>query len=278
MTKTWLITGANRGLGRVFAKAALERGDRVALTSRKLEALDDLVATYDEQVVPLKLDVTDRAACFATVSEAAEKLGRIDVVVNNAGYGLFGMVEELSEQQMRDQMEVNFFGLFHMTQAIMPVLRAQKAGHIIQISTVGGVVTFPSLGGYHASKWAVEGLSDALAQEAALFGIKVTLVEPGPYMTDWAGNSATHATPIDAYDPLREAMKERQSQMPPAMYGEPDATGPAILKLVDAENPPLRLFLGALPTMMVPGIYQARLATWEEWKDVSVAATKVSHG
>ena len=212
------------------------------------------------------------------LEQAAEKLGRIDVVVNNAGYGLFGMVEELSEQQMRDQMEVNFFGLFHMTQAVMPVLRAQKAGHIVQISTVGGVVTFPGLGGYHASKWAVEGLSDTLAQEAAPFGIKVTLVEPGPYMTDWAGRSATHATPIEAYDPLREAMKERQSQMPPAMFGEPDATGPAILKLVDAENPPLRLFLGALPTMMVPGIYQAGLATWEEWKDVSVAATKVSHG
>ncbi|WP_137131009.1 SDR family oxidoreductase [Rhizobium sp. FY34] len=278
MTKTWLITGANRGFGRVFAKSALERGDRVALTSRKLEALDDLVATYGEQVLALKLDVTDRGACFATVSEAAEKLGRIDVVVNNAGYGLFGMVEELSEQQMRDQMEVNFFGLFHMTQAVMPVLRAQKAGHIVQISTVGGVVTFPGLGGYHASKWAVEGLSDTLAQEAAPFGIKVTLVEPGPYMTDWAGSSATHAIPIGAYDPQRQAMKERQSQMPPAMYGEPDATGPAILKLVDSENPPLRLFLGALPTMMVPGIYQARLDTWEEWKDVSVAATKVSHG
>lgn len=278
MTKTWLVTGANRGLGRVFAKAALERGDRVALTSRKLEALDDLVATYGEQVVPLKLDVTDRAACFATVSAAAEQLGRIDVVVNNAGYGLFGMVEELSEQQMRDQMEVNFFGLFHMTQAVMPVLRAQKGGHIVQISTVGGVVTFPGLGGYHASKWAVEGLSDALAQEAALFGIKVTLVEPGPYMTDWAGNSATHAAPIEAYDPLRQALTERQSQMPPSMFGDPDATAPAILKLVDAENPPLRLFLGALPTMMVPDIYQARLTTWEEWKDVSVAATKVSHG
>lgn len=278
MTKTWLITGANRGLGHVFAKAALERGDRVALTSRKLEALDNLVATYGEQVLPLKLDVTDRAACFAIVSEAAEKLGRIDVVVNNAGYGLFGMVEELSEQQMRDQMEVNFYGLFHMTQAVMPVLRAQKAGHIVQISTVGGVMTFPGLGGYHASKWAVEGLSEALAQEATLFDIKVTLVEPGPYMTDWAGNSATHTTPIEAYDPLRQAMKERQSQMPPSMYGEPDAAGPAILKLIDAENPPLRLFLGVLPTMIVPDIYQARLATWQEWKDVSVAATKVTHG
>ncbi|PTT87521.1 short-chain dehydrogenase/reductase [Pelomonas sp. HMWF004] len=277
MSKTWLITGANRGLGRVFATAALARGDRVAATSRQLEALSDLVEKFADQVLPLQLDVTDRAACVEVVAAAARQLGRLDVVVNNAGYGLFGMVEELSEQQMRDQMEVNFFGLFHMTQAVLPVLRAQGQGHIVQISTVGGVIAFPGLGGYHASKWAVEGLTESLAQEVGAFGIKTTLVEPGPYTTDWAGSSAVHAAPIDAYGPLRSAMTQRQAQMPPAMLGEPEAAGPAILQLVDAPNPPQRLFLGVVPTLFVPDAYQARLATWEAWKDVSVAATKVQH-
>lgn len=273
--KNWLITGANRGLGRAFALAALERGDRVVATARDGAGLADLVERFGQAVIPLELDVTDRAACFAVVAAGAKALGHLDVVVNNAGYGLFGMIEELTEAQLRDQMEVNFFGLFHMTQAVLPVLRGQGAGHIVQISTVGGVMTFPGLGGYHASKWAVEGLSDALAQEVAGLGIKVTLVEPGPYATDWAGASAIHAAPIAAYDPLRAALAARQ--MPADVYGDPAAVGPAILALVDAENPPLRLFLGVLPTMMVPATYQARLAEWEAWKDVSIAATKVAH-
>jgi NAD(P)-dependent dehydrogenase (short-subunit alcohol dehydrogenase family) len=274
--KHWLITGANRGLGRAFAEAALARGDKVAATARDVAGLDDLVSTYGAAVTPLTLDVTDRAACLATVAAAQAALGRIDVVVNNAGFGLFGMVEELTEAQMRDQMEVNFFGLFHMTQAVLPVLRAQGSGHVVQISTVGGVMTFPGLGGYHASKWAVEGLTDALAQEVAGLGIKVTLVEPGPYATDWAGASAQHAAPIAAYDPVRAALAARQ--IPPEVYGDPAAVGPAILALVDAEAPPLRLFLGVLPTMLVPGVYADRLAEWEAWKAVSVAATQVRNG
>jgi NAD(P)-dependent dehydrogenase (short-subunit alcohol dehydrogenase family) len=272
----WLVTGANRGLGRAIALAALERGDRVAATARDVAGLADLTARHADRVVPLKLDVTDRSACFAVVEWAQEALGRLDVVVNNAGYGLFGMVEELTEAQMRDQMEVNFFGLFHMTQAVLPVLRAQGAGHIVQISTVGGVMTFPGLGGYHASKWAVEGLSEALAQEVAALGIAVTLVEPGPYATDWAGASATHAAPIADYDPVRAALAARQ--LPPELYGDPAAIGPAILKLVDSDAPPRRMFLGAVPTMMVPPVYQARLAEWDAWKDVAIAATKVQHG
>lgn len=273
--KNWLITGANRGLGRAFALAALERGDRVVATARDVTGLADLVHRFGDLIVPMTLDVTDRAACFSVVNAAARALGHLDVVVNNAGYGLFGMIEELTETQIRDQMEVNFFGLFHMTQAVLPVLRGQGAGHIIQISTVGGVMTFPGLGGYHASKWAVEGLSDALAQEVAGLGIKVTLVEPGPYATDWAGASATHAAPIAAYDPLRAALAARQ--MPADVYGDPAAVGPAIFALVDSDAPPLRLFLGVLPTMMVPATYQARLTEWEAWKRVSIAATKVPH-
>jgi NAD(P)-dependent dehydrogenase (short-subunit alcohol dehydrogenase family) len=274
--KNWLITGANRGLGRAFATAALSRGDRVAATARDVAGLADLVTQFGDAVVPVTLDVTDRAACFAAVQQAKDALGTLDVVINNAGYGLFGMVEELTETQMRDQMEVNFFGLFHMTQAVLPVLRAQGAGHIVQISTVGGVMTFPSLGGYHASKWAVEGLTDALVQEVAGLGIKVTLVEPGPYATDWAGASATHAAPITAYDGVRAALAAQQ--IPPELYGDPAAVGPAILKLVDAHKPPLRLFLGVVPTMLVPGVYQGRLVEWDAWKDVAIAATQVQNG
>jgi len=276
MTKNWLITGANRGLGRSFAIAALERGDRVAATSRKLDGLSELVQRFGDKVVPVVLDVTDRSSCFAAVETATRALGQLDVVVNNAGYGLFGMVEELTEQQMRDQMEVNFFGLLNMTQAVLPVFRAQGQGHIIQLSTVGGVVAFPGLGGYHASKWAVEGLTEALAQEVAGFGLKVTLVEPGPYATDWAGSSAVHATPIADYDAVREGLAARR--LPPELNGDPAAVGEAILKLVDAAAPPLRLFLGVIPTMLVPGVYQARLAEWDAWKDVAISATQVRHG
>ncbi len=278
MSKTWLITGSNRGLGRVFATAALERGDRVAATARNPESLADLVEKYGDRIVPLQLDVTSRDQCRKVAATAAQALGHLDVVVNNAGYGLFGMVEEVTEQQMRDQMEVNFFGLFHMTQAVLPILRGQGHGHIVQLSTIGGIVSFAGLGAYHASKWAVEGLSEALSQELVGTGVRLTLVEPGPYQTDWAGNSAVHAMPIDAYAQVRDAMQARQAQMPPELFGEPEATGPAILALVDSDTPPLRLFLGVLPTMIVPGAYADRLATWDSWKEVAVAATRVNHG
>jgi NAD(P)-dependent dehydrogenase (short-subunit alcohol dehydrogenase family) len=266
MSKNWFITGASRGFGKEFAKNALQRGDRVAATARDLADLDDLVQEFGDAVLPLQLDVTDRDASFAAVGSAAERFGRLDVVVNNAGYGLFGAIEELSEQQLRDQIEVNLFGVFHVTQAVLPILREQGAGHIIQISTIGGVAAFPSLGGYHASKWALEGLTESLAQEVAGFGIKVTLVEPGGYSTDWAGSSASHADPQPQYDGLRAAMAERQSGSQP---GDPVAAGRAILKLVDAAEPPLRVFFGTQPTQIAPHIYQQRLEGWKQWEWLS---------
>lgn len=269
MSKVWFITGTSRGFGREFAAAALGRGDRVAATARDAGSLDDLVAEYGDAVLPLALDVTDRAAAVAAVDAAVERFGRLDVVVNNAGYGLFGAVEEITPEQLRDQLEVNLFGVLNVTQAVLPVLREQGSGHIVQISTIGGVAAFPNLGGYHASKWALEGLTESLAQEVAGFGIKVTLVEPGGFATDWAGSSATHAAPLPAYDGLREAMASMRGSSAP---GDPTATGPALLKVVDAEQPPLRVFFGAMPTQMIPGLYQSRLDTWEQWKDVSVAA------
>ncbi|MFE9327543.1 SDR family oxidoreductase [Nocardia sp. NPDC052278] len=266
MTKVWFITGTSKGFGREFAEAALERGDKVAATARNLAALADLARRYEDSVFPLTLDVTDRAAVFEAVAATKERFGRIDVVVNNAGYGLFGAVEEITEQQLRDQLETNLFGVLHVTQAVLPILREQGSGHIVQISTIGGVAAFPYLGGYHASKWALEGLSESLAQEAAGFGVKVTLVEPGGFDTDWSGASATFAEPNPAYDAIRAAMAQQQAG---TTLPKPVGFGPAILDLVDSENPPLRVFFGEMPTLIVPQIYDQRLRTWSEWAPLS---------
>lgn len=197
--KTWFITGTSRGFGRLIAEAALERGDRVAATARDTSALDDLVSTYGDQVLPLALDVTDHDADFAAVQAAHHHFGRLDIVVNNAGYGHFGFLEETTEAEARAQIETNLFGALWVTQAALPLLRAQGSGHILQISSIGGVAAFPSIGVYHASKWALEGFSETLSQEVAGFGIAVTIVEPGGYATDWAGSSAVASAPHPAY-------------------------------------------------------------------------------
>ncbi|MFF0014980.1 SDR family oxidoreductase [Streptomyces sp. NPDC005374] len=269
MSKIWFITGSSRGFGRQFAKAALERGDKVAATARNTDSLADLVAAHGEAILPLTLDVTDKAAATDAVQRAHAHFGRLDVVVNNAGYGLFGMVEELTEQQIRDQMETNFFGALWVTQAALPLLREQGSGHIVQISTIAGVVAFPYVGGYNASKWALEGLSDALAQEAAGFGIKVTLVEPGGFATDWAGSSAVAAEPLPAYDEVRAVAHAGASQLG---NSDPATSGEALLKIVDADTPPLRVFFGTAPLQVAPPVYTERLKTWEEWAKVSAEA------
>lgn len=269
--KTWFITGASRGFGHHWAAAALERGDRVAATARDLSTLDDLVAAHGDAILPLRLDVTDRAADFAAVAEANARFGRLDVVVNNAGYGQFGMVEELSEAELRAQLETNLFGAFWVTQAALPIMRAQGGGHILQVSSIGGISAFADLGAYHASKWALEGFSQALAQEVAGFGIHVTLIEPGGYATDWGGSSARHATPLAAYDDARAARaRQRSGQKPGA--GDPAASASAVLAVVDAENPPLRMFLGDAPLPIAEADYASRLATWREWQPVAAAA------
>jgi NAD(P)-dependent dehydrogenase (short-subunit alcohol dehydrogenase family) len=269
-SKVWFITGTSRGFGREWAIAALERGDKVAATARDAASLDDLVAQHGDAILPIALDVTDRAADFAAVAQAHEHFGRLDVVVNNAGYGQFGMVEELSEQESRDQIETNLFGALWITQAALPFLRAQGSGHIIQVSSIGGISAFPTVGIYHASKWALEGISQSLAQEVAGFGIKVTLIEPGGYSTDWGGSSASHATPIDAYEPVREAAANRPSRR--GTPGDPVATREAVLKVVDAEDPPLRIFFGDKPMGIAEADYESRLATWREWEPVSIEA------
>jgi len=268
-SKVWFITGTSKGFGRVWAEAALARGDRVAATARDVKTLAGLTERYGDHVAAIALDVTDKAAVGAAIGEAHARFGRLDVVVNNAGYGLFGAIEEVSEAEARAQLETNLFGALWVTQAALPIMRAQGSGHIIQVSSIGGVNAFPTVGLYHASKWGLEGFSQSLATEVAGFGIKVTLVEPGGYATEWGGASAQRATEMPAYDGARAAIAAFRSKSSP---GDPDATGPAILKIVDAEDPPLRIFFGSGGLPMTRAEYAKRIATWEKWNDVSVAA------
>lgn len=265
--KVWFITGSSKGFGKVWAEAALARGDRVAATARDTDTLSDLVARYGDNVLALKLDVTDKAAVERTVAEAHERFGRLDIVINNAGYGQFGAIEEISEQEARDQIETNVFGALWVTQAALPIMRGQRAGHIIQISSIGGVNAFPNIGLYHASKWALEGFSQALALEVAEHGIHVTLVEPAGFSTDWGGPSAKHAVPNPAYDGARERTRQRRGTVVP---GDPDATGPAMLALVDADEPPLRVFFGDVGLPMIRQEYANRLALWEKWDHIAL--------
>ncbi len=268
-SKVWFITGTSKGFGRIWAEAALARGDKVAATARDVKTLQPLVEQYGESVFPLSLNVDDKAAVDAAVAQTIAHFGRIDVAINNAGYGLFGTIEEVSEDEARAQMETNFFGALWVTKAVLPQMRAQGSGRIIQVSSIGGVNAFATIGLYHASKWALEGFSQSLAAEVAHFGIKVTLVEPAGYATDWSGPSAKQARPIEAYSEARVARAAFRSA---AIPGDPEASGPAILKVVDAEDPPLRIFFGTAGLPMTKAEYASRIETWEKWNDVSVEA------
>lgn len=261
-SKVWFITGCSKGFGRIWAEAALARGDKVAATARDASTLKPLAEKFGDQVLTMALDVQDREADFAAVQKAYEVFGRLDVVVNNAGYGLFGAIEEISEAEARDQIETNLFGALWVTQAALPIMREQCSGHIIQVSSIGGVTAFGEVGLYHASKWGLEAFSQSLAQEVARFGIDVTLIEPAGFSTDWSGPSGVRAQQLDAYDPMREARKEMVGKR---SAGDPEASGPAILKLVDAEEPPLRCFFGKEAFGIVRPDYESRLAGWEEW-------------
>ena len=269
--KVWFITGTSRGFGREWAAAALERGDRVAATARNIRSLDDLVEKYGDAILPIALDVTDHDADFAAVALAHATFGRLDVVINNAGYGHFGFIEEITEEEARAQMETNLFGALWITQAALPFLRAQGAGHIIQVSSIGGISAFGGLGMYHASKWALEGMSQALQQEVAGFGLHITLIEPGGFDTDWSGSSSVRSEPHPDYAQVLAAMNESRRARN-AKHGDPVASAKAILRIVDAEEPPLRVFFGESPLGVAKADYAGRIATWEKWNDVSVLA------
>jgi NAD(P)-dependent dehydrogenase (short-subunit alcohol dehydrogenase family) len=274
MSKVWFVTGSSRGLGRNFVEAALSRGDQVAATARNTGSLDELVAAYGDAVLPLELDVTDKAAVFDSVKRAKERFGRLDVIVNNAGYAQLGAIEELTEQHLRDQLETNVFGAVWVIQAALPHLREQGAGHIIQLSSAAGLIAMPLGGAYHVSKWALEGLNESLAQEVAGFGIKVTVVEPGGFATRSGKNPdplnnghMAEANPI--YDGLRQRIAQFAGKQP---AGDPAAAAQALLKIVDSDNPPLRVLFGQGFYPMLQQVYADRLQTWADWQDLSVEA------
>ncbi|MFF2392042.1 MULTISPECIES: SDR family NAD(P)-dependent oxidoreductase [unclassified Nocardia] len=270
-SRVWFITGASRGLGRAFAEAALAAGDRVAAAARTGSALDELAAAHPGRVLPLTVDVTDRAAVHAAVDAAVAHFGRLDIVVNNAGTLSMGMIEEFSEAEARAQMEVNFFGALWVSQAVLPHLRAQRSGHIVQVSSIGGLAGFPLSGMYAASKFALEGMSEALAMEAAEFGVRVSILQPGGYWTDLY-SAMVNTTPIQAYAPLRAQLEAQWAEG--SVDSEPALAAEALLTLVGAGEPPLRLLLGNMVYDLAFDLARAKMATWSAWEQTSRAAER----
>lgn len=270
MKKTWFITGASRGLGRIWAEAALKRGDNVAATARKLGDVADLKEQFGEAVLPLALDVTDAEQARQAVQQAHTRFGRLDIVLNNAGYTLVGTVEEAAEKDVRALFNTNYFGMLNVIKAALPLLRQQGSGHIVGVSSTLGIVAAPLIGFYCASKWAVEALHESLANEVAAFGIKVTLIEPGAYATEFGSPaSLKQSEAMDEYAPLRQRVFQGLATQE---RGVPQATAEAVLKMVDAEKPPLRFILGNKNLPLARAAYADRLSTWEAWEAVSNAA------
>lgn len=269
MGKVIFITGASKGFGKLWATTALQKGYKVVATARNIDTLQDLVSTYGENVLALTLDVTSKEHCFAAVEKAHAHFGSIDVLLNNAGYGHIAMIEELREEEIREQMDTNFFGSLWMLQAVLPYMRAQRSGHIIQLSSLAGVVAFPSGGPYNASKWAIEGVCDALSQEVAAFGIKVTIIEPTGYATDFSGGSLHVSQPMEAYQELAAQMQAYIATRPQL---DPTPTCDVFLELIDMPQPPLRIFFGADNLDFVSNVYKSKLATWEQYQHLAKKA------
>jgi NAD(P)-dependent dehydrogenase (short-subunit alcohol dehydrogenase family) len=273
--RIWFITGASRGFGRSFAQAALAVGDRVAATARDTSTLDDLVSEHGDAVLPIELDLTDHDSAFAAVRYAHERLGRLDVVVNNAGYGTSGAIEELTEAQARRQIEVNLFGALWVTQAALPILREQRSGWIVQVSSIGGLAAFPLTGIYHASKWGLEGFSETLRLEVEPFGIKVLMVEPSGFRTDWAGSSMERTEPIEAYQQIELIAQRRAAQQEEnngSQAGNPELAAKALLDTLDRDDPPFRLLLGNVAYDVAIDRYETRLKEFRAGEQVARGA------
>lgn len=271
MKKTVIITGASRGFGRIWAEAFLKRGDNVVATSRNMDHLRELSDQYGDALLALQLDITSKKDCVAAVEAAVAKFGKIDVLINNAGYCVFGTIEENSEKEARDLFDANVFGTLWMTQAILPVFREQEEGHIIQLSSVLGINALPTMGIYSATKFAVEGFTEALYAEVKDFGINVTMIEPNSFSTDFFGTSAVESKPLPAYAKVTSDFRSGDG-LKAENVGNPKATIATILNLVDHEHPPLRLFLGKLAYPWTQYTYGEKLALWDQWKEVSASA------
>ena len=268
--KIWFITGTSRGFGRVWTEAILKRGDKVAATARKLESISDFKQKYGDQVLTLELDVTNHDQVKKAVEQAHAHFGRLDIVFNNAGYSLVGTIEEASADEVRAMFETNVYGPLAVIQAALPLLRKQGGGHILGTSSNLGHVTLPVIGYYCSSKWAFEAIHESLAEEVKAFGIKVTIIEPGAYATEFGSQeSLKFSAGMDIYADYKEAFFGQLTTME---RGNPEATPQAILQIADAENPPLRFFLGNQNLPWVRKAYTERMEEWEKWEAVSNAA------
>jgi NAD(P)-dependent dehydrogenase (short-subunit alcohol dehydrogenase family) len=265
MSKVWFITGSSRGLGRALTESALEQGERVIATARNPGALDGLKAQYGDRLLPAALDVTDPEQSRAALKAAVDAFGRIDVLVNNAGYGFFGAFEEMSPDDFRAQIDTNFWGVVNVTRAALPLLREQGSGHIIQITSIGGRGSSPGISAYHAAKFAVEGFSESLAQEIKPLGLQLTIVEPGGFRTDWAGASMAYATPLEAYRPSVGAMREFLQQYAGQEPGDPRKGASVILGIAGAPDAPLRLPLGNDALALLRRGYKTAADELERW-------------
>jgi NAD(P)-dependent dehydrogenase (short-subunit alcohol dehydrogenase family) len=266
--RVWFITGTSSGLGRALAQAALDRGDRVAATARSTDRIADLEREYPARAVALRLDVADRDHAHEAIDATVSAFGRIDVLVNNAGYGVLGAVEELTDDQLRRQFETNLFGALNVTRAALPQLRRQRSGHIVQLSSLSATVANPGEGAYVGSKAALEGVSESLAQELAPLGIRVTIVQPGPFRTDFAGRSLEKAEPIDDYAATVGAARELLRQLDGNQPNDPARGAAAIIEAIDADEPPVHLALGADATEAIRAKLTERREELDAWAPV----------
>ena len=273
MSKVWIITGCSTGFGRELALAALEAGHKVVVTARNPEDIKDIVEQHSNEAIAVKLDVTKKADIKECVQLAIEKFAQIDVLVNNAGIGYFGAIEESDEDEIRKMFEINFFGLANMTKEVLPCMRKQKSGHIVNIASIGGLVSFPAVGFYNATKFAVDGFSESLAKETAPLGIKVTVVAPSGFRTDWAGRSANNAkTVIPDYATTAGQNKENIRGYSGKQPGDPVRAARAILKAVETENPPLRLLLGAAALKGARNKLNELKKDFDAWEETTIGA------
>lgn len=271
MTKIWFITGSSRGLGRSLTEAVLAKGDKVAATARKPEQLDDLVAKYPGQIHAIRLDVTDEAEVIKAVADAVAVFGRIDVVVNNAGFGITGAAEAFTHEQITSQIDTNLYGPIYVTRAILPYLRRQRSGRILQISSIGGRIGNAGVSIYQAAKFGLVGFSEAVAKEIAPLGIQLTIVEPGGFRTDWAGASMTFAEPIDDYEGTVGFFVKLLRNGAFIPVGDPDKAAKVMVELADHPEPPLHLVLGSEAVGMLRMAQEERQAEFEKWLPVSTS-------
>ena len=275
MSKVWIITGCSTGFGRELALAVLKKGDKVAVTARNIEAVQDIVLPYPQQAIALTLDVTNQQHIKDAVAATLAQFGQIDVLVNNAGIGYFGAVEESEDAEVRRMFDINVFGLGHTTAAVLPTFRAQKSGHVVNISSIGGLRSFPAVGYYNATKYAVDGLSEALAKESAHLGIKVTIVCPSGFRTDWAGRSANDSKiTIPDYTSTAEANKNTIRGNSGQQPGDPALAALAIIDAVYSPQPPLRLLLGAAAYKGAKAKLLELDKDFEDWKETSIGADR----